>query len=341
MKKINNNIQFLLFLAFIPSCTRSIDMDTGEKPTVVVECTLTNEQPQTLSLSFTKGASRKEAQHLSAATATLIDETESRTVGTFIGNGSGEWSLDYAAVPLHSYRLEVEVDGYDKIYAEQTMPDKMAVHAQYSFAVADDEAFQHYSPLIGTVYYIKSLPNFVWAYGLNYNSSTGKREIAEEICTDFKDVDNFNLDGNVYAPVGKDTVDAANLPCFCEQYPPLRGYGMHRRFLRLPKRTDNSNSFFIISGSFKGNYLHGDGSVLYREPLPDQGYVEFMSVSDDYDQYLRDAIYYQQLKESTDLSSVYIRDNIHTNIVGGIGFFGAVAKQKMTWEEGYTVLYYY
>jgi hypothetical protein len=63
------------------------------------------------------------------------------------------------------------------------------------------------------------------------------------------------------------------------------------------------------------------------------GYVSFMGVSDAYDKYLQDGLYLQQFKESSNMTSIYIRDNIYTNINGGLGIFGAMKEEKMQWSN--------
>jgi hypothetical protein len=67
----------------LSSCVRDVIMDAEERPTVVVECILTNSEIQELRLNFTKGASKAVAAPLTEAAATLIDLTEEQTVGQF------------------------------------------------------------------------------------------------------------------------------------------------------------------------------------------------------------------------------------------------------------------
>ena len=114
---------FFLILATVPiivSCVQDVILDAGDKPQVVVACILTDESVQTLRLSFTKGASLSEAPPLTEAKAALFEGDEK--VGEFRNNQGEEWTLQYSAKSGHSYRLEVEVPGYDRIWAEQTMP---------------------------------------------------------------------------------------------------------------------------------------------------------------------------------------------------------------------------
>ena len=119
-----------LSLVCLTSCVREVILDAGENPQVVVDCVLSNNDVQNLYLCFTKGASRQEAEPLTEAVATLIDLTESKTVGQFVkGEEKNLWTLDYAAIPKHHYRLEVQVPGHDLIYAEDTMPDSLYVYS--------------------------------------------------------------------------------------------------------------------------------------------------------------------------------------------------------------------
>ena len=117
--KITTAILFILMLT-LSSCIRDVIMDAKEKPQVVVVCVLSDDPVQTLQLSFTKGASLAEAPALTEAVAMLYDGT--KAVGEFKRGSDGIWRLEYAAIPGHTYRLEVQVPGYDLIYAEQMMP---------------------------------------------------------------------------------------------------------------------------------------------------------------------------------------------------------------------------
>ena len=62
-------------------------------------------------------------------------------------------------------------------------------------------------------------------------------------------------------------------------------------------------------------------------------------VSDDYDLYLRDATYFQMLTETSDMSSVSVRDNMFTNINGGLGIFGAMTETYTGWYPTYLPIF--
>ena len=335
-------IASFLCSAALCSCVRDVTLDAMDKPTVAVECVLTNSSPQTLRLAFTKGASQTEASPLVSVEASLIDLSEGQSIGLFQRGEDGVWTLDYAAVPEHNYRLEINVPGYELIWAEQTMPTLAELSCfSHIFSYYDSGGTSNptYSKFCGTVFYASSLPNYTWIYGMNYNEETKSFEIADEICTDYEYVDNFNLTGNLYTPESGLTYNLG-FECDGELYPSLAGKSIHRRFLRLEKQASYEwfEIEFVISGNFKGNYYYYLDKAK-RGRSETEGYLESISVTDDYDRYLREAIAYQLKQESTDLTTIYQRENIYTNINGGIGIFGAQIKTVLQWLRAFTPLY--
>ena len=149
-----------LSLVCLTSCVKDVILDAGENPQVVVDCILSNDDVQKLYLCFTKGASRDEADPLTEAVATLIDLTEGKTVGQFVKSESDLWTLDYTPIPMHHYRLEVQVPGYDLIYAEDVMPELVDIYAQtreVTWASSWIPSFAIASGFKGTIFSIISI----------------------------------------------------------------------------------------------------------------------------------------------------------------------------------------
>lgn len=96
----------LAMSSLLTSCVQEVTLDADEKPAVVVECVLKNSDVQKLRLNFTKGPSEDEADPLTEA------------IGEFKKSTGNLWTLDYTPVSAHHYRLEVQVPGYDLIWAE-------------------------------------------------------------------------------------------------------------------------------------------------------------------------------------------------------------------------------
>lgn len=365
----------LLFIIMLPSCVRDVTMDAHEKPQVVVACILSDKAEQTLLLSFTKGASLEEAPPLTEAKVTLFEREWERDdfheVGHFKRIQGSEWTLAYKAIPGKHYRLEVEVPGYDRITSEQTMPQvakirsigltpyqRVLMSLGLHFPSGLDEKRLGYGfvpnaedfdslPLGTKCYYMLDLPDPVWIYAMNYDPETGRHRIAEEICTDCTFVGPFNeMEKTYVAPERTDIPNPyVNGSHVSKLGPQLEGQPLHKRYLRFPARdlSEYKGWWFRVAGSMQGKYncrdfyqiYYGDEGGLAKPLLPDEGYLEITTVSRDLDEYLQDAYLNQQLQESSDLSTIYLRDNSFTNIHGGLGIFGAKCSRKYQWSGEY------
>ena len=358
-----------LSLVCLTSCVRDVILDAGENPQVVVDCILSNDDVQKLYLCFTKGASRDEADPLTEAVATLIDLTESKTVGQFVkGEEKNLWTLDYSAIAQHHYRLEVQVPGHDLIYAEDTMPllpeiterhrgepkveidqdnpwSSTPILVQYDgfMALTDEEREEGaeeyltekygYHELWGSYYYIKSAPDAFCIYGMNYNEATGQHEMAGSICTDHPSAESFNLTGDIYQP---DIYVLEETRHFVLHHK-LQGASLYDKFLCIPAGAEKAEKYFILSGSFTGKWYDVNNRIEEdREPYEDEGFLVVMAISDNYRHYLREACNFIDIKESTDMSAIYLRDNIYSNIKGGAGIFAASVSDELQWANRYT-----
>ena len=362
----------IISLACMTSCVRDVILDAKETPQVVVECILSDEPIQVLNLSFTKGASLSEAPALTEAKAVLYEKDVQ--VGEFTRQESGEWTLEYAAVPGLMYRLEVQVPGYDLIYAEQEMPQEHAPlksmeythfecyiepwsgwapgtpsliepwHPQPDRTWPDDEPFPSHETFY--VQFSNSLPS--WLFAIDYNAESKRHESAGLICTN-AETTMMNYIGyeyqppqlNIPNPYKYNTSDPQKKyeesfydAHLLELYPSLAGMPMYKSYIRLP---ENRAQVFYLSGKFSGDYCEkGVGDWGFAEDTDDKGYILCIAPSKDYDRYLQDAYKYIDIKQSTSMSDIYLRDNIYSNINGGLGIFGTMISRKYPWARTYT-----
>ena len=343
------------------SCIKDIYLDSGEKPKVVVECVLTEGPLQELYLSYTKEVSQKEADPLLEADARLIDLVTGEYSDTFSYGGAGKWLLEYKAFYGHEYLLEINVPGYNLITAQTRMPAEFTSShisfGAFSSWLSNSSTFPiekykttKYGYSGGSFFY--GFPDHCWIYFINDDGS-----IAETICTDYPGVDDFNLTGDTYVsdvrkkpvylgwketPEGLESVWGEEQDAFL--YPSLIGQGLHDRFLRIPKgeefqypdtdygltideRLSLISQYYVISGSFKTERLRG---TLCIE-----------SLSEEYDLYMAAAMRAAKIIGSTDISKIYLKDNIlDTNIKGGLGIFGAKVQRLYDWGKVYSSIEY-
>lgn len=345
------------FLALsLTACVQEIDMTTGERQ-VAVECILSDEPVQTLRLSLTSGATGIEANALDGATAVLSDLTESAVAGTFERKADGEWTLDYFALPGHSYKLEVEVPGYGTVRADDTMPEAMDIHYLRGFQVVDpplDSAYflhRYTDPVVGEVDHsingmfveTASVPDHLLVFACRYDEVYRSHQLLWAVCTDCPGADSRNITGLTYK--SETLTDKGSIRKIS---PHLEGFPYYRDFVRIEKAKALTRRFFSIQGDFspeEKSWGWWPGSPSFFPPgqsgfpLPfvpmkeDNAYFLFMAISENYSAYLDDAM----VKQGSDLSSVFIRDPAFTNVVGGVGIFGSAVTQKLPVNMGSTI----
>ena len=325
---------FSLLLFSLASCSKEVTLDTGEEG-VVVECILSCDSIQHLNLAFTHPKSQKSGtQVISEAQVTLFDETAKSSAGSFQFSSDNGWILPYSAIPQHSYRLDIDVPGHNHISAKQTMPKQVKVSGFVwsglsSYGVATNYEFGELNHYWGTVFFVNDLPERTWISAISYNEAQGTYSIVDEICSDYPYIDNFNVTGNTYEPitVELDTLGHHLSYLVCDF---LAGQPLHKKYLRTNMSQSHKDEWnyygFFFSGSF---YEQNNPNV--EQPLGSKGGILFTTASEDYDLYLQESIYYQQLQESTDMSSIYVRDNVFSNIEGGVGIFGAKTQCLEKW----------
>ena len=335
-------------LLSLSSCVQDVILDAGEKPKVVVECILSNNDVQELYLYFTKGASKENAELLIEAVATLIDLTESKTVGQFLKSGKDNlWTLDYSAVPLHHYRLEVQVPGYDLVWAEDAMPRNIGIRQKNipvnepwyremhpeEFVDIPDEYSRYFT---GTCYrFDQEFLSTLWIYGVDYDRyaslnyiinntpiRTYEDPIASVIFTDLPNVDDFNVTGGAYIPSLTRYYESGSITDVkgvTALYPNLKGSLKYKKFLRV--EGGRSNEPFLVYCDFQ-RWEDMDNNPIW-------GYrpIVFMHVSDIYDACLKASCTMIEINNSSALSSIYFRENLPSNIHGGIGVFGCKMEQ--------------
>lgn len=321
-------LTLLLVLLLVPSCVRDVTMDAMEDPEVVVECVLSDKPLQTLYLTYTKGASREKALVLPKASAVLTDLTEGNEVGRFERVSDGSWQMSYAAIPSHHYRLDISIPDHEPVWAEQTMPQEPSVEAKWNWW-RENLPETNYRHVHGYVFSVDTLNTPVWFYGINHPEDVAStEEMTEILFTDFPEVDGFNeLGSSMY-----DSQSERSLwGCYfgTSTYPDLDGAVGHHQYLRFPKR-EGERTEFLVSGDFR-NCLVDPTDFVHSEKRFSE--LHYFASSEDYDKCLSDCYKMEQISASSNLSDMFIRDNIHSNINGATGIFGAKVEKTLLWDD--------
>ena len=361
--------RLFLFLAIaLSGCVRDTTLDPGEGRKVVVEFVLTEDAVQNLYLSLTKVPGEGVAPVIQDADIKLINVSkQSEPEHRFVKAADNLWTLDYSGIPGDEYRLEVRVDGYDLIWAEQRMPEKVL----WVEAVIRGHGTVPKYVSYGHFHYVESIPEYLLVRGIKRNKESGDYDPVETLCTDYPGVEQINATGQFYEgnpkwrttgpgwiqtetgwegadyyyhdrPVdGKDGI-------WTFMFPNLIGKPLYKDFLLITRVDDHHAGLdalysfsdkddygvqegrskakgFCISGSFYSNNVDVDPNQHlggYDE------YLLFSSLSPDYSRFLKDTWQLKKVHEGGDLSSIYLRENIHSNIQGGLGLFGAMLSER-------------
>ena len=363
----------LLFFAIaiaLTGCVRDTTLDPGVERKVVVEFVLTEESVQNLYLSLTRAPGERVAPAIQEADIKLINiSRQYEPEHLFVKVADNQWSLDYSGIPGDEYRLEVRVNGYDLVWAEQQMPEKVELIRAAIGHVSSIPDYVGY----GNFYYIDNLPVFLIIRGMTWDQELGGYVPVENLCTDYPGVEEINTTEQVYegypkwrtgmgwhwSEIGWEGADYVyhDSPVEGEEgvwtyvFPNLIGKELHKDFLFITRVDDGYaglDALYSFSGGYgypteqedlsaKGFCISGSfrfGQELLQMEMPND-YLVVSSLSPDYGHFMRDAWQLKKVHEGGDLSSIYLRDNIHSNIQGGLGLFGAVVSSTTTFYGHY------
>lgn len=349
---MKNTLFLLCFLLFVPGgCVKDTTLDVGLGRKVVVEFVLTEDSVQHLYLSLTGEPGEKVAPSVQEAEIKLIDITRSKELNWkkeyshFVRVSDNLWTLDYAGVPGHEYRLEVTVDGFDTVWAEQKMPKEYEISTA---GIGHTNPAKHSYVGYGTFFRTDLIPDCLMIQGTKRDKETGEYIQIEELCTDYPGVEEMNATGRFY---DGNPEDGKYL------FPNLIGKELHEGFLFINRVDDNdarldrlyvfsagydystgtedlSARGFCVSGSFHvahAHYIADPPSFYYDE----DEFLIFSSLSPDYGRFLKEVWQLKKVHEGGDLSSIYLRDNIHSNLQGGLGVFGAKVADTIRFYGNY------
>jgi len=238
MKKAIRILLPVMFIG-IASCTRITEMRPDHEASVVVECILTTDSSQILNLSLTDCATPGEYEILNQARVLLRDETSGDFSGYFAHEAGTCWVLDYACIPEHRYHLLISVPGRGPISSSVCMPVQVDIHYGVQTLIDDARYFRdcYYHYFLNTL--PQDTPLWVFAYDADQD---GNLFVAEQIATDYADVDPFNMISK------ENSADSSDTPSVLL----MAGERYHRKMLRFPPLSAEAISQLPPSHGFSG-----------------------------------------------------------------------------------------
>lgn len=331
------------------------------------------QEEQELRLCYTMAPGQKTSVPIDDATILLSDLTTGKQAGAFRPCGEGRWILDGQVIPGHDYRLEVTVPGHSPIRAETRIPNQHRVHYQHhalSGTYWNEDKMEFYSIAVnsnlyfsGTRFYADDFgTESLWVFSWICDALSERASLGRRLGTSCFAADPFNYTGEIMEiPEQNVDTDDHNRTVYLRDMFSHCPY--HLNYLRIQnpgsaewEETEYSDNihwnesgrkrqtFFYVEGDVEEGYegLPGRteptswGELSYEEPsskFPGESCIEMMTVSDEYDRYLKEVTSYEMRHQEGDLTVLYERENVYSNILGGMGIFGARISYYLPWKE--------
>lgn len=349
MRILLRYLAILLPLVMSISCVENINLDTGEKRLVTVNCILGNDSIQKLYLSYSHSTDTDGILPITNAKATLYCGGE--RVGDFEYVSGKEYRLQYFPEYGSEYMLEVEVEG-DKLRASTVFPQQHEVRRVQHYP---GPILGNYEHLLGVRPYLQESWIFMgigldirseedcllWMYVLKSNGENNKREMAKFLASDHKNLDAFNVSDSSIRYYKVD--QSGNRPdgfyteimsgwemCTTQSWQKFESridYPLHYSYLRMEHPKDYIQELdFIKYDKIYNPGVAIDSTNMFRiAGTFDKKHADLvtMNVSAEYDKYLRTYIQQSINKMEDDFTYIYQTDNVYTNIDNGTGIFGA------------------
>ncbi|OJU51260.1 MAG: hypothetical protein BGN96_08105 [Bacteroidales bacterium 45-6] len=293
------SLALAVFLAIaLDGCVSEIPVEVEGAEVPVVNCVLTNDTVQTLSLTKSvKISDTRLFREIKDAKIVLL--TEGQTAGEFARTGYGKWELHYQPVAGKRYSLVVTLADGTELSATTTMPRQNRIVKNSSSDAYPSKYFKQMSaqsPCWTFVLEQNDLPD-----NLLHPTPSAKAWLKQHIGTDHPLVDRFNDDGGLSAVLPQATTPA---------------YSYYVR-IRPSAEVAPEGIPFCIQTNFGGN-----------------DFVCFRNASEEYDNYLKSSFEKLWLYSSEDDPIQWFDETVvYSNISNGVGIFGAYSDVYFFYNE--------
>ena len=302
--KVEVGLTFIIFL--LNACVENLDMDVSVQKVAVVNCILSNDTVQTLSITRSVGLKDKYIyDEIENARATLY--VNGSKIDTFERVAYDFRRLKYTPVAGASYRLEVEIPGETTLTATTTMPGN-------NYILRDSRELKYYVKYF-TQY---TSQNPMWICVLTeYDNGSGNillkpgeppsdtAVLEKDIGTDHPWVDQFNQNGSF--------TEYTSTPLTAPKYD---------YYIRIPAHSEVPV-----------------GGIYFRLEAQYGGYstIVFRTASIEYDKYMKSSFEKMKFNEEADFTAWFDEIRVFSNIENGVGIFAAYSDQYFTRNEHHEI----
>ncbi|MFV0391889.1 MAG: DUF4249 family protein [Paludibacteraceae bacterium] len=181
----------VLVALFLSGCVETIDFSRYEDKRVVVNCLLTRDTVQKLTLNYTSPLGENYYEEVTQAKITLLENDI--PIGEFQKTGYAEWKLNFRARFRQNYSLNIEIPGKELITATTVFPSPVYISRLRELDNKYKKFYQKDSIELVN-------PRVFWAFAFQKKQDTVMIPIVIEptfrlyqsIGTDYPKVDDFN-----------------------------------------------------------------------------------------------------------------------------------------------------
>ena len=279
------------------SCVKEVLLNSNQNGLYVLNCILTNDSIQSLSLTRSVSVSGNFIYHgVPDAEVSLWKGSE--LVGSFRKVGYDKWELNYTPVSGNGYSIEALLPDGVKLSASTIMPQMLAIAPQHDL---DSHLSRHFKQqTFGSPCWVMILSTDSI---LHPNAKPDKSsQLKVHLGTDHPLADRFNQDGNLLS-----ILPNADTPAFL---------------------------FYIRLGSMEADALYEPISFRLQTNFSNHTLICFRSASAEYDKYLKTS--FQKILLRRDESDPIIwfdETRVFSNVENGVGIFAAYADQYFIYNS--------
>lgn len=330
MKHFDTIVRVLLLLFPLTGCIEPIILDPNEKMPVVVNCVLTKDTVQTLNLFYARRPSETDYSTITDADVTITDGAHSFI---FSNNGSN-WTCKFTPEFDKEYFLEIKLKDGTELSAATRFPEEMYIN-EYPINYEQEKGGAHSRAKYYAVGGCKD-EAYIWITAMKRFEDS-----VMNFCTNHPGADNSNVTRKIvdslmiyqqileYNNINSNGEDISYMfDIFFQHY---SGLPCHYGYLRIHHEKYFSSEEFPIDHNGKRvcsnvfllatDYFIPWDREFIAMPDPNILPVTINILSSEYDTYLNKVVKAGLHKD--ELSYLYSTDLDYTNIIGGIGIFGA------------------
>ncbi|MDR3246952.1 MAG: DUF4249 domain-containing protein, partial [Prevotellaceae bacterium] len=268
------------------ACVGDLPIDVDDADVAVVNCILTVDTVQNLSLSRAVKITENYYTSTEIKEAQVILQSNGQVIGEFERKGYGNWQLNYTPVPGTAYQLLVTLQDGTELTASTKMPYTLSFSPENEKNKHPTKNFRQWS--FYAPCWIYHLAETNRPEDLVHPAPSRTARLAELIGTDHQLIDRFNEIGNV-------TEFVAAMP-------------VYSYYIRIKPAELSTKEGIPFRLQFRSQYA----------------FIYFLTASDEYDQYLKSSLQKMEVYQSEDDPVQWFDEyKVYSNINNGKGIFAA------------------